>query len=133
MGLQDKRTVDPRTPQKLPEELPDIELHHGSAIWVLTRLGFRGTASDNTFNEYIKSLRKLGIPFALEKKQVARRGLSKIYSYDHMMELALVLSLQVYHAMPIRCSLRSSDIARFFIATTGRRMWSAARAQERQS
>ena len=44
--------------QQQPTMLPPIRLHHGEAMWVLTRLGFQGKASKSTFNEYVKSLRK---------------------------------------------------------------------------
>lgn len=83
----------------LPKALPDIELHHGEALWVLSRLGFQGGASKSTFYEYIKSLRKLGTPFDHGTIGYTRRGLAN-YSYCHLMELALALTLRVYHAVP---------------------------------
>jgi len=79
--------------------LPRIRLHHGEAIRVLAQLGFQGVATRSTFYEYIKSLRKLGSPFDRRRSRSARRGLAD-YSYGHLMELALVLSLRVYHAVP---------------------------------
>ncbi len=84
----------------LPEELPDLKLHHGQALWLLTELGFRGTTTQTTFYEYVKSLRKLGIPFGAAEIGHRHRGLSKNYSYYHLMELALALSLRVYHIVP---------------------------------
>ena len=84
---------------ELPKSLPPIELQHGQALWLLTQLGFRGSASKSTFYEYIKSLRKLGTPFERGKIGMARRGLA-YYSYTHLMELALVLSLRVYYVVP---------------------------------
>ena len=83
----------------LPEVLPKIELRHGQALWLLSRLGFQGKASKSTFYEYIKSLRKLGTPFERGKIGYGRRGLAN-YSYDHLMELALALTLRVYHIVP---------------------------------
>ncbi len=83
----------------LPDSLPDIELHHGEAVWVLAQLGFQGRATKNTFREYIKSLRKLGTPFERGRIGYTRRGLAN-YSYCHLMELALVLTLRVYHVVP---------------------------------
>jgi hypothetical protein len=65
----------------LPVALPDIELHHGQAVWVLEQLGFRANASNSTFYEYVKSLRKLGIPFALGQLGYIPRGLAN-YSYN---------------------------------------------------
>ena len=79
--------------------LPDIRLHHGEALWVLSELGFRGRRSAGTFNEYIKSLRKLGVPFPRGEIGYAGRSMAN-YSYFHLMELALVLSLRVYHVVP---------------------------------
>jgi hypothetical protein len=83
----------------LPKSLPNIELHHGEALWALRQLGFQGAASNSTFYEYIKSLRKLGTPFERGKIGFGRRGLAN-YSYCHLMELALALTLRVYHVVP---------------------------------
>jgi hypothetical protein len=85
--------------QQQPKVLPPIKLHHGEAMWVLSRLGFQGKASKSTFYEYIKSLRKLGTPFEHDTIGHARRGLAN-YSYCHLMELALMLTLRVYHVVP---------------------------------
>jgi hypothetical protein len=85
--------------QQLPKALPPIKLHHGEALWVLSHLGFQGKASKSTFYEYIKSLRKLGTPFEHGRIGFGRRGLAN-YSYCHLMELALVLTLRVYHVVP---------------------------------
>jgi hypothetical protein len=83
----------------LPKRAPRIALHHGQALWLLTELGFRGGAAQSTFFEYIKSLRKLGIPFEAAEIGRPRRGLAN-YSYCHLMELALALTLRVYHVVP---------------------------------
>jgi hypothetical protein len=83
----------------LPATLPKIGLRHGEALWVLSSLGFQGNASKSTFYEYIKSLRKLGTPFERGKIGYGRRGLAN-YSYDHLMELALALTMRVYHTVP---------------------------------
>jgi len=85
------------TTRRLPKELTRIRLHHGEAVWVMSRLGFQGTASHNTFYEYVKSLRKFGIPFG--RIGLGRRGLAN-YSYCHLMELALVLTARVYYFVP---------------------------------
>ena len=84
--------------EDLPKVLPPIKLHHGEAIWVLSRLGYQGKATKSTFYEYIKSLRKLGSPF--ERRKIGRPGGLASYSYCHMMELALVLTLRVYYFVP---------------------------------
>jgi hypothetical protein len=83
----------------LPDRLPNIELRHGQALWVLSRLGFQGNATKSTFYEYIKSLKKLGTPFGRGKIGLRRRGLAN-YSYCHLMELALALTLRVYNIVP---------------------------------
>jgi hypothetical protein len=84
---------------KLPDRLPKIQLRHGEALWVLSHLGFQGGASKSTFYEYIKSLRKLGTPFEHGTIGFGRRGLAN-YSYCHLMELALALTLRVYNIVP---------------------------------
>jgi hypothetical protein len=65
----------------------------------MTQLGFRGTRSKSTFYEYIKSLRKLGTPFERGSVGRARRGAAN-YTYFHLMELALALTLRVYQVIP---------------------------------
>jgi hypothetical protein len=79
--------------------VPDLELTHGRALWVLETMGFSNGVSDSTFNQYIKSLRKLGIPFNYGG---AGTGVGRLahYSYNHLMELCLALSLRVYGAIP---------------------------------
>ena len=86
--------------KSLPKILPDLKLQHGQALWLLTELGFRGVATPRTFYEYIKSLRKLGVPFDADELSYAHRGPAKNYSYYHVMELALALTLRVYHVVP---------------------------------
>jgi hypothetical protein len=87
-------------PDCLPDKLPPITLRHGQALWLLTELGYRGPVSSSAFYEYIKSLRKLGIPFGNEKflTKVGKRLAG--YSYCRTMELTLTLSLRVYHVVP---------------------------------
>jgi hypothetical protein len=84
----------------LPKKLPQIRLRHGQVLWLLTELGYRGAVSDSAFFEYIKSLRKLGIPFGRKRFQTKDRRKLANYSYCHVMELALTLSLRVYHVVP---------------------------------
>jgi hypothetical protein len=84
----------------LPAKLPSIRLRHGQVLWLLTELGYRGTVSKSAFFEYIKSLRKLGIPFGHQRFQTKRGKRLAVYSYWHLMELATVLSLRVYHVVP---------------------------------
>jgi hypothetical protein len=86
-------------PPPLAGEVPDFQLTHGRAVWVLAELGFSGGVSPTTFNYYIKSLRKLGIPFKWNKGGLGSRKLAH-YSYDHLMELSLALLLRVYGWLP---------------------------------
>jgi hypothetical protein len=88
-----------KSPASLPRTLPDIKLNHGQMLWMLSKLGFRGTASESTFREYVKSLRKLGTPFEPRKIGLLRRGHAN-YDYGHLMELVLTLTLRVYHVVP---------------------------------
>jgi hypothetical protein len=85
---------------RLPKTLPRINLRHGQALWLLTELGYRGAVSESAFYEYIKSLRKLGIPFGQTRFQTKRTRRLAGYSYCHLMELATTLSLRVYHVVP---------------------------------
>jgi hypothetical protein len=84
--------------EDLPKTLPAIELHHGEAIWVMSQLGYQGATTKSTFYEYIKSIRKLGAPF--KRGKIGRPGGLANYSYCHLMELALALTLRVYHVVP---------------------------------
>jgi AcrR family transcriptional regulator len=108
----------PVSTKRLPDEVPPIRLRHGQALWLLTELGYRGTVSRGTFYEYIKSLRKLGIPFGRVKFQTERGRRLADYSYFRMMELAVALSLRVYHVVPdsvLRGIIRyRSDLDRFY-------------------
>jgi hypothetical protein len=99
----------PRCPRKqhlqqainrLPKQLPSISLRHGQVLWLLAELGYRGVVSRETFYEYIKSLRKLGIPFGGEKFRTKRGRRLAYYSYFQIMELAITLSLRVYQVVP---------------------------------
>jgi hypothetical protein len=65
-------------------------------MWLLLSLGYGAGVPESTFHEYLKSLRKLGIPF--ERTSNRRKRLR--YLYYHIMELALILSLRIYHVVP---------------------------------
>lgn len=85
---------------KLPgDDVPILELTHGRALWVFASLGFSDGVSPQTFNYYIKSLRKLGIPFLRGEIGLGTGRLAH-YSYDHMMELGVALTLRVYGILP---------------------------------
>jgi hypothetical protein len=82
--------------QQLPQRLPDLALSYGQVMWLLLNLGYGAGVPESTFHEYLKSLRKLGIPF----KRTSNRRKRLRYLYYHIMELALILSLRVYHVVP---------------------------------
>jgi len=94
------RNVQLPTKARLTSELvPDLQLTHGRSVWVLRKMGFSAGVSPTTFNHYIKSLRKLGVPFGPSE---IGSGLHRpvYYTFNHMMELALALSLRVYGTLP---------------------------------
>jgi len=84
----------------LPDRLPAFKLRHGQVLWLLNELGYGSGVSASAFYEYIKSLRKLGIPFGHTKFQNKRGKRLADYSYYHLMEIMLTLSLRVYHVVP---------------------------------
>lgn len=79
--------------------VPDVQLTHGRAVGVLQTMGFSAGVTRPTFNHYIKSLRRLGVPFAHGK---AGTGVGKPvrYSYNHLMELCVALTLRIYGSLP---------------------------------
>jgi hypothetical protein len=81
-------------------QVPQLALTHGQAIWLLTELGLRGGVSKSTFNHYVKSLRRLGIPFDKRTVRLEGRGPAVTYDFEDLMELALALLLRVYGALP---------------------------------
>jgi hypothetical protein len=82
-----------------PAALGDIKLRHGQALWVLNELGLGAGVTRQTFNEYIKSLRKLGVPFKRGEPGLARQRLAE-YSFPHLMELSIILGTRVYGILP---------------------------------
>jgi hypothetical protein len=82
-----------------PESLQKIALYRDEALWVLADLGFQGETTLSTFCEYIKSLRKLGARVRRVRRGRIRHQRAN-YSYCHLMELALLLSLRVYNSVP---------------------------------
>jgi hypothetical protein len=83
----------------LPQRLPPIKLRHREALAVLLELGYGTGVSYPTFYEYMKSLRKLGIPFEFGTTRSHAKARPK-YSFDDVMEMATTLSLRIYHVVP---------------------------------
>jgi hypothetical protein len=79
--------------------VPDLELTHGRSLWVLAKMGFAAGVTPVTFNHYVKSLRKLGVPFAYGEIGTGS-GKPVRYSFNHLMELSLALTLRVYGTLP---------------------------------
>jgi hypothetical protein len=81
------------------EAIPRLALTHGQTIWLMTELGLHRGVSTSTFNYYIKSLRKLGIPF--EKGKGQSEGHRHVtYDFEELMELTVALLLRVYGILP---------------------------------
>lgn len=79
--------------------IPALALTHGQTIWLMTELGLHRGVSTSTFNHYIKSLRKLGIPF--EKGKGQSEGHRHVtYDFEELMELTVALLLRVYGTVP---------------------------------
>ena len=82
-----------------PDSIPQVALSHGQVIWLLTELGLRRGVRKSTFNHYVKSLRRLGIPFD-RRKGGSERGPEATYNFDDVMELTVALLLRVYGTLP---------------------------------
>ena len=66
---------------------------------MLAKLGYSEGVAAKTFYEYVKSLRKLGIPFGHHTMKSQDKTLAD-YTYCDVMELAMTLALRVYHVVP---------------------------------
>ncbi len=81
------------------DAIPHLALTHGQTIWLMTELGLHYGVSTSTFNYYVKSLRKLGIPF--EKGKGQSEGHRHVtYDFEELMELTVALLLRVYGTLP---------------------------------
>jgi hypothetical protein len=80
-------------------DIDDVALGHGQARWVLAHLNLWTGADDVTFDAYLKSLRRDGIPFA-QKEQGVGAGHTLTYRYEHLMELAVALALRAQAILP---------------------------------
>jgi len=70
-----------------------LALSHGQARWVLNNLGLHAGEDEQTFDSYIKSLRRDGLPFARDELG-AGAGHNLAYRYPHLMELTVALALR---------------------------------------
>jgi|SRR5580692_5632370 hypothetical protein len=75
------------------DRIDQLALSHGQARWVLSNLGLHAGDDEPTFDSYIKSLRRDGVPFAPDELGVGA-GHNLKYRYPHLMELAVSLALR---------------------------------------
>jgi hypothetical protein len=80
------------------QTVPRLALTHGQTLRLLSELGFQEGVSSSTFNHYLKSLRKLGVPFEYGKNKSQRRRVT--YNFEELMELSIALLLRVYWTTP---------------------------------
>ena len=80
------------------EPAPSISLSHSQALWVLQEIGLSHGSDLSTFAYYVKSLRKIGIPFDRRTDGAPRKWVR--YEFEQLMELAVALALRVYGALP---------------------------------
>jgi hypothetical protein len=64
--------------------VPRLALTHGQTLWLLSELGFREGVTASTFNHYVKSLRRLGVPFEYGKGRRTMGGLYLDLSIQYM-------------------------------------------------
>jgi hypothetical protein len=84
----------------LPAKPVLTPLRHGQVIWLLTELGYGLGTNKGALHEYLKALRKLGIPFGRVIFQGGGHRRLAEYTYCHIMEVVIVMSLRVYHVIP---------------------------------
>jgi hypothetical protein len=87
------------TTPKNASPVPAIALTHGQARWVLSHLGLRTAGGAGSFDNYLKYLRRAGLPFASEELG-SGRGNYLSYGYQHLMELAVALALRTQAILP---------------------------------
>jgi hypothetical protein len=91
--------IPPRKKQRSsPESAPASSLTHSQALWTLQEIGLSLGSDFATFAHYVKSLRKLGVPFERRDDAASRKWV--IYEFEPMMELAVALALHVYGTLP---------------------------------
>ncbi len=94
-----KEITLPTTAKLTSALVPDLSLSYGQVVWVLEAAGFSAGAPDLTFRHYIKSLRKLGLPFRRGEPGLDHGRLAQ-YAFDHLMDLGVALHLRVYGTLP---------------------------------
>ena len=133
LEARDAETSPPGAEVRQARFDPQVALSHGQVIWLLSELGLRRGVSKSTFNHYVKSLRRLGIPFD-RRKGTSERGPEATYNFEDVMELTVALLLRVYGTLPdvvtnglrrFRCDLR--PIYRQAYLDSQKRVYPAAR------
>jgi hypothetical protein len=69
------------------------------ALWVLAQFGFRTGGTHSTLLEYMKLLRRFGVPFSPEER-VGGNHHHYGYRYEHLMEIAVALSFRLHRIVP---------------------------------
>jgi hypothetical protein len=93
-----KRPVDHKSRKRAREAIPPLSLTYAQVLWILRELGFAHDTSYPTFAHYVKSLRRLGVPF--ENRGLTGPKRREAYKYEPIMELAIALALRVYATLP---------------------------------
>jgi hypothetical protein len=94
-----RKRVSARPNDSKARGVPRLALTHGQTLWLLSELGFREGVSASTFNHYLKSLRRLGVPFEIGKGQSDGRH-DVTYEFEELMELSVAMLLRVYFTLP---------------------------------
>jgi hypothetical protein len=94
-----RKRVSARPNDSKARGVPRLALTHGQTLWLLSELGFREGVSASTFNHYLKSLRRLGVPFEIGKGQSDGRH-DVTYEFEELMELSVAMLLRVYLTLP---------------------------------
>mgnify|MGYP006295843265 FL=1 len=73
--------------------LSAIALSHGQARWLLKHFNLSSGETDQAFDALLKSLRRDGVPFGPDELG-GGAGNNVIYKFEHLMELALAMTLR---------------------------------------
>ena len=94
-----RKRDSPQSARSETRAVPRRALTHGQTLWLLSELGFREGVSTSTFNHYLKSHRKLGVPFGYGKGQSeGRRPVT--YEFEKLMELSIAMLRRIYWTLP---------------------------------
>ena len=89
-----KKPIGHKSRKRARDAIPALSLTYAQVLWILRELGFAHDTSDPTFAHYVKSLRRLGVPFENRGSTGPKRR--EAYKYEPTMEMAIALALRVY-------------------------------------